>query len=932
MATRVFGRNFYAGRCAECGGRVPEESGYAGMVGTTKVVWCSLHKPSEKTQNPASGEASGVYFDLTEDNANVEVTLRGKLPREEFDRYRQIKTAAGVRGGQVDGVWRDVCAITSIGRLWKMLTDADFTVTASPRAVAAMEGAAQQQRADDTAVQARLSHPMAAGLFPFQRAGVEWLSSRTGALLADEMGCGKTVQTLMALGEKRPVLLVVPASLKYNWQKEAQKWRPEYKVTVVSGRGNFRYPKPGEIVVMNYDILPKAQPRLQYGRMPELEGVFVNPPARLTLVADEAHSLKNANAQRTENFRFLGDIARQVAGQVWLLTGTPLLNRPPELWSVFTSGGIAKEAFGSFENFKSLFNARQGRYAIEWGRPNSAALQDLIRRVQLRREKKDVLTQLPPKTRKVVYVDTEKMLSADRKLFDKTLKDMQAQEAKQAAAAARSAQTKEAAKAIATSPVFTEFSTALTALANAKVKGTIEYISDFIEEGVPFLVFSAHLEPLRAVKEAIEAKGKKCGIIIGDVANDQRQRVVEDFQAGRLDAVCIGIRAGGVGLTLTRATHSVFIDLEVVPALNVQAEDRIHRIGQTSASTIHQMVLDHPLDHHVRDLISRKMELFEATVGVSTYMPTDMLPTDQRASATVQAAAKIKVAKPASGPPPIEPVSEVRRVQYQTYAPTGRFAREGQGPMVTREAIVPQLARPAKTQREKWAARAIATLTENDMDMAAHKNEMGWSRSTGPAGHMFNAMIQGGYGLTDAQWVEAIDLLRAHRGQIGVPPAEEAVPSAERAAERRTRAQMHAQTSHPAEIGPSGTPDAVAPVPVAQTGVGQVGRGAHGQVTCVTPPKLVGRTPVPATFKTADGRIITVTGNIGSSTPVVAGNVYRVRFVVAEHLQAAQGIVTRVTDFWVLDNDKPAPVAGLGSAEALNEMMRAHRRMWNFRD
>src|SRR5262249_34576709 len=96
----------------------------------------------------------------------------------------------------------------------------------------------------------------AAGLYPFQIAGVEWLAGRQRALLADEMGLGKTAQALLALPPGCPALVVCPASLKYNWVEEARRWRPEFTATALEGRGSFRLPRPGEVVAVNYDLLP----------------------------------------------------------------------------------------------------------------------------------------------------------------------------------------------------------------------------------------------------------------------------------------------------------------------------------------------------------------------------------------------------------------------------------------------------------------------------------------------------------------------------------------------------------------------------------------------------------------------------------------------------------------------------------------------------
>ena len=210
--------------------------------------------------------------------------------------------------------------------------------------------------------------------------------------LADDMGLGKTIQALIALPEGQPVLVVGPAVAKNVWEQEAKKWRPDLKVTVLSGRNSFRFPEPGEMVIPNYDIL-SADP-----------GV---PNAGTVVVADEAHVLKSIKASRTKKFRTISEAVRKDNGKVWLMTATPLMNRPPELWSVLQAAGIAHEAFGSWSNFVRLFNAVEGEWGgYEWGSP-SPEVPSLLQRVSLRRMKVDVLPDLPTKMYRDVVVDIE---------------------------------------------------------------------------------------------------------------------------------------------------------------------------------------------------------------------------------------------------------------------------------------------------------------------------------------------------------------------------------------------------------------------------------------------------------------------------------------------------------------------------------------------
>ena len=195
-------------------------------------------------------------------------------------------------------------------------------------------------------------------LFPYQKAGVEFLASRDKALLADEMGLGKTVQALVALPENAAALIVVPASVKLSWSREIAAWRPDLKVTCLKGRKSFRFPESGEAVVVNYDILPKAE---QEGRQWAIKDL-ATPVEGTVLVADEAHKVKSAKARRTKSLKCVVDHVLAHKGKAWAMTGTPLLNRPPELWSVLGCFDLDVQAYRHYGNFKNIFGGTRGRY------------------------------------------------------------------------------------------------------------------------------------------------------------------------------------------------------------------------------------------------------------------------------------------------------------------------------------------------------------------------------------------------------------------------------------------------------------------------------------------------------------------------------------------------------------------------------------------
>jgi len=438
-------------------------------------------------------------------------------------------------------------------------------------------------RAVDSADQRALERASDARLYPFQKDGVRWLARRVAegrnALLADEMGLGKTVQALMALPDGAPVVVVCPACIKGVWRAEAAKWRPEFSLSVLRGQGSFRWPAPGEIVVINYDILPD----------------YAGDPLRGTvLIGDEIHMTKGRKTRRTLRFRMLADAVRSLGGWVWGLTGTPLLNRPPELFQILDNLGLVDESFRTFRRFYRDFNASPSPsgFGTEWGMPEPDVPVKLGR-VQLRREREAVLEELPGKTWTSLVVNG--MPESVRKLCDEALEEWEAYAGEVSSARGL--------------PPFEMMSHVRDVLARYKIPFMLDLVEQFEEAGEPLVVFSAHRTP-------VEELGKRDGweVIVGGTPPERRTEIVRDFQAGKLRGIAATIKAGGVGLTLTRAHQMIFVDLEWTPALNSQAEDRIARIGQKNACQYITIVADHPLDARLTELLQEKRGLIDATI------------------------------------------------------------------------------------------------------------------------------------------------------------------------------------------------------------------------------------------------------------------------------------------------------------------------------
>lgn len=385
----------------------------------------------------------------------------------------------------------------------------------------------------------------------YQQEGVAWLQARTRALLADEMGLGKTIQVLSALPPEAVPHVICPASVTSVWRMECAKWRPDLA---------------DRLVVSSYAKIQRV--------------------ATTHLIADEAHYLKNHKATRTKVFR---ELAKHTP-VVWGLTGTPLMNRPQELWGVTQSLGIAQQAFYNWNNYCRMWRARRVRerwgLVLKWGDPTPEVV-ECLRRVTLRRKRQDVLPELPSVTYQTI--DCGPLKPVYRKLCDQVDLD-EVQTADDMSTVAGLAQAR-------------------AALAEAKIPRLLDLIDDYEANETILTVFSAHRRPIECLV------GRELwGAILGETRQRDRAELVESFQAGNLRGLALTIQAGGTGLTLTRSHHAIFADLAWTPADNSQAEGRLVRFGQDAGVIIQHLVANHPLDKAVYETLIRKQRIIDATI------------------------------------------------------------------------------------------------------------------------------------------------------------------------------------------------------------------------------------------------------------------------------------------------------------------------------
>jgi superfamily II DNA or RNA helicase len=413
-------------------------------------------------------------------------------------------------------------------------------------------------------------------LEPFQRAGVAYVVQARRTFLADEQGLGKTVQALAALEEDGayPAVVVCPASLKLNWEREARRWLPHRSLAVVSGTGTVA--PSADITVVNYDIIHAHRTRLALRR----------PKA---LVLDESHYVKNPRAKRTQAVRRLADSLAPDALRL-ALTGTPVMNHPEELIPQLRILGRLED-FGSGARFARRFQGIGAEERIHW---------HLRRRCFVRRAKADVLPQLPAKRQVAVPValDNER----DYRLAEEDViawlreqpLDLRELDRKVAAAlrAERLAQLN-----------------ALRRLASAgKGNAALAWIDDFLASDEPLVVFAGH----RAMQDRLVERFPDALHLLGRDSITAREAAVRGFQAGEAQLLVCATRVAGQGITLTRASNVAFLDLEWTPAMHDQAEDRCHRIGQHDAVTAWYLLAAKTIDETMLELIERKRRVVDA--------------------------------------------------------------------------------------------------------------------------------------------------------------------------------------------------------------------------------------------------------------------------------------------------------------------------------
>ena len=460
----------------------------------------------------------------------------------------------------------------------------------------------------------------------YQLAGFEWLArhahSGAGACLADDMGLGKTVQTLALLlhrAPEGPALVVAPTSVCGNWEAEAQRFAPALKVRWL-GNGprdrNFMDACPGDLIIMSYTLFQQ-------------EAELLSSKEWATVVLDEAQAIKNAGTKRSQAAMKLKCKFRLIT------TGTPIENHLGELWNLFRF--INPGLLGSLDSFTERFAIPIEKNADSDARER---LRRLIQPFILRRTKSQVLSELPPRT--------EVTLTLDFSPEERAMYEAVRQQALQSATVEGEDQ-----------PNRIRVLAGIMKLRRAcchgslvipdrewmagKISTLMEIMLDLRESGHRALVFSQFVDFLDIMREAFNEHGITYQYLDGSTPSQERGKRVKAFQDGEGDLFLISLKAGGVGLNLTAADYVIHMDPWWNPAVEDQASDRAHRIGQTRPVTVYRLIFRDTIEEKIVALHERKRNLadslLEGAGEVSTITTEELLGLLQEENGGASAAA-----------------------------------------------------------------------------------------------------------------------------------------------------------------------------------------------------------------------------------------------------------------------------------------------------
>ena len=424
-------------------------------------------------------------------------------------------------------------------------------------------------------------------LYPYQEIAVAFLEERDkvskGALVGDQPGLGKTIEALswLSLSPKRPVLVITQASIKRNWYREIEKWLPGSIIQILN-QGKDTIDPDADFVIINYDLIWRKgiEEQLLKRKFP-------------VVIYDEVTAIKEPSAKRTKTAKKIGRRAEFNIG----LSGTPILNRPIEFYNILNL--IDPKQFTSHFKFGMRYcNGHHNGFGYVFkGSSHINELREQIKPLMIRRLKEDVLTELPAKSRRTIYIDMPGKYYQDYIAAENNLV-----ETLQALPSGKVSQEYEDSRMW----LLSKLNYLRHIVGLAKAEEAEEIIKNFVDAGEKLVVFAHHHDVMDLMDEYLTKDKVNHVKVDGRTELNNRQTAIDTFQDDPECMVFLASTAMGMGVTLTAASNALFVERQWTPGIEEQMEDRLHRIGQTNGVLVHYMQVEHSLDEKMDRLVENK--------------------------------------------------------------------------------------------------------------------------------------------------------------------------------------------------------------------------------------------------------------------------------------------------------------------------------------
>ncbi|XP_054269665.1 SWI/SNF-related matrix-associated actin-dependent regulator of chromatin subfamily A-like protein 1 isoform X2 [Macrosteles quadrilineatus] len=442
----------------------------------------------------------------------------------------------------------------------------------------------------------RVDSKLKDAIYPFQKQGIQFGVTRGGrCLVADDMGLGKSIQALGIADYYRdnwPLLIVCPSSMRYQWEEEVRvrlpnSVHPHQIFVMTTGKDVV---EGARVLILSYDLLAKKKDlikEMQFG----------------VVIMDESHIIKSVKTQRGKAALEVAEHCRRVI----LLSGTPVLSRPQELYNQIKA--IDPAAFPYFKEFGIRYcNGVQNKFGWDFsGSSNMEELRILLEtRMMIRRMKSEVLSQLPGKIRQVITLNSKSLSTKNNDSMDAFALKLQ------------SSTLKGRERHGCLLQYFSE-------TAKTKASAVCEYIEDVLQDNRKFLCFAHHGDMLEAICQTLENNKTWYIRIDGSVSAEERKQLCDKFQyEDKWMVAVLSIKAANTGLTLTAAQMVIFAELFWNPGDLAQAEDRVHRIGQEDCVVVKYLIARGTADDYLWPLVQSKLEVLNrAGLSKDSYMDAD---------------------------------------------------------------------------------------------------------------------------------------------------------------------------------------------------------------------------------------------------------------------------------------------------------------------